>query len=107
MHPSSPLRLGNLYENSAKSIIEAADTNVALQFIRAVGPLGLLQELSARYAPVDMPAAPRHICELCLACCSTEAVCRQLKELTEEENIRHKVNIARLVRLGEVERSYA
>jgi pyruvate-formate lyase-activating enzyme len=101
MHPDSALRLGSLRERSMRQIASEAESNTILHFVRAIGPRELLQELLDRDAAIELER-PAHICELCAACFSTVDARRLVTAVAAEESVRHRVEMARLVRLGEV-----
>jgi len=107
MHPDSQLQLGDLRKHSMREIMDAAEQNTALQFIRSIGPRGLLEAVTGQGATVVLEQRPQHICELCIACFSTASARLAVSQLSRQTQITDRVATARLVRLGEITATHA
>lgn len=101
MNPESSLHLGNLRSSSMAEVVAAADANLVLHFIRAIGPWELHQHVSKALCATVAPADVRHICDACLGAVGTPEGSALARAYLEDPEVARRMQISRLIELGE------
>ena len=101
MGRSSRLCLGNIDLEDVPTIASRAESNLALQMVRTLGPGRLLGELEAR-VPGQSPGGSNHMCDLCQRCFAPSVPASSFDELDRDADLWTEVAAARLVRFGDI-----
>jgi MoaA/NifB/PqqE/SkfB family radical SAM enzyme len=97
---SSPLVLGNVFQESLGNILARAQQDPILEAIERIGPYGLFQLLKNEPGLADIlpqRSAYTGICELCLDLCNVPQVVQRLRERLSEHDAQALVTAARLL----------
>jgi MoaA/NifB/PqqE/SkfB family radical SAM enzyme len=98
-----PLYLGNLNEESLKSIFDRADGDALLHAIRVFGPAELLAALNSdpAYPPIRNEYIAELPCDVCIKLFSDPAIVARLAALNNDADFREKVAYGRFYYLSE------
>jgi organic radical activating enzyme len=96
-----PLLLGNLREESLARILDGAETNLALHYMRLWGPARLRELLQARGFDCGPTAGTSYPCGLCRRIMSRPGIDEPLARLPRESDTRELVAYGRVHYFGE------
>jgi MoaA/NifB/PqqE/SkfB family radical SAM enzyme len=97
---SSPLVLGNVFDEPLESILARAQEDPILEAIERIGPYGLFQLVKDSPGLRDIlpkRAAYTGICELCLDLCNIPEVVQRLRERLSDRDAKALVAAARML----------
>ena len=103
LHTPHPLLLGNLREEPLAEILDAAEVNPVLHFLRVWGPGRLLGLLKEKGYASKLPRLfiQNGMCNLCYTLMSDNELCATMAELMHDPELQEKMAYARLYYLDE------
>ena len=93
---NNPLKLGNLYEKSFKSILEDEENNLIIQAIRVFGPSYLLNFIEEKGCFQDYESKKDH-CDLCLSLMENTDLIDTINMKLHEQSIERKIAVMRFL----------